>query len=93
MGASIGAWLFRDVLLVENERAGVLQHARSLNEIERIRYERTVIVSSPTGFLEGEVNSTFDGNPPVLTSAATFRDVALEIDDSPNPRRTFEVQA
>jgi len=94
-GAYVNPYIYRDALLVEHQSEGVLNQARSPNQLEGpkppLRYERTRIVGSPVGFREGEVQAT--SNPPANVCASSFGSVATEFDDSFEPTVSFDVRA
>jgi hypothetical protein len=54
-GAYRNRYVYRNLILVGNTRAGVLSNAHS-DGVGRMRWENVLIADSPTGFLEGEIN-------------------------------------
>jgi hypothetical protein len=89
-GAYVGEWLYEDAVLVENVLAGVLQHAHSRSESERIRYVRPTVIGSPVAFKEGDVNSLFASSPPVQVVGETVSDCTEFVTESADASTTFE---
>jgi hypothetical protein len=89
-GAYVGEWLYEDVVLVENAQAGVLQHAHSRSENERIRYARPTVIGSPVAFREGAINPTFASNPPVQIVDETVSECPEFVSESGDATITFE---
>lgn len=91
-GLAIGAygadWEFHDATLVENGQCGVLQHARSLDLLNRIRYDRPVVIGSPVAFQEGDIN--FPDHPAVVVTAAQVTSCPVVVDETADPSTTFE---
>lgn len=91
MGAYFGAWVHRAPLLVGNARAGIVQHARSLNVSERLIYETPTVLGegiTEVAFMEGE--PAFPENPPVIVCGGTVEGCSALVDESRHPTTTFE---
>jgi hypothetical protein len=91
LGAYMGVWNHEAPLLVGNAQSGVLQHARSLNANERIRYTSPIVVGegvTKVAFQEGE--PVFFDNPPVIVCAASVDGCGALVDESRHPTTTFE---
>ena len=91
LGAYEGAWIHDAPLLVGNAQCGILQHARSLSQDERIRYASPIVVGegvTKVAFQEGD--PVFFDNPPVIVCGASVDGCGVFVDESRDPTTTFE---